>query len=216
MAGRASPGLQVGSLNVIIAAIANRCSKPAPGRQQEDTLVPCGPGVERLEEEVESLFPTARRLVVTSDTLGNWRDVQAALESVERGEVDIIIGTQIICWAPSLLHLTLVIGVDADLGLKAVMCERASAHSNFYSRSVVVQGVPSWQEVCFFRHTVPTIFYSRFRHYDRDAFVEREINMREQHHWPPFARLASLIISGKDLARVDRAAKDIRKNIATN
>ena len=186
--------------------------KACPSCQQEDTLVACGPGVERLEEEVESLFPEARRLVVTSDTLGNWRDVQAALESVERGEVDIIIGTQIIAKGHHFPHLTLVISVDADLGLEGGDVRAGERTFQLLQQVGGRAGRAELAGSVFLQtHCANNFLFQTLVNNDRDAFVEREINMREQHHWPPFARLASLIISGKDLARVDRAAKDIRK-----
>ena len=80
-------------------------------------MVACGPGVERISDEVGLLFPEARRAIVTSDTL--WSPAKAAefVGRMEAGEIDIVIGTQLITKGYHFPELTLVGVVDADLGL---------------------------------------------------------------------------------------------------
>src|SRR6201990_2623698 len=77
----------------------------------------CGPGVERLAEEAAVLFPEARRMIITSDTVGGPRQTTELIRMVTEREVDLIIGTQIIAKGHHFPHLTLVGVVDADLGL---------------------------------------------------------------------------------------------------
>jgi primosomal protein N' (replication factor Y) (superfamily II helicase) len=88
-----------------------------PECKDEDALVACGPGVERVADEVKLRFPDARTAIVTSDTL--WSPARAAefVENVEGGLVDIIIGTQLVTKGYHFPNLTLVGVVDADLGL---------------------------------------------------------------------------------------------------
>src|SRR3546814_17668487 len=82
-------------------------------------LVACGPGVERVADEVSLRFPEARVAIVTSDTL--WSPAKAAefVDNVEGGLVDILIGTQLVTTGYHFPNLTLVGVVDADLGLDA-------------------------------------------------------------------------------------------------
>ena len=88
-----------------------------PNCGAEESLVAIGPGVERLQEEVLDRFPNARTLVMSSDMLGGWERVRAELGAIERGEVDIIVGTQLVAKGHNFPGLSLVGVVDADLGL---------------------------------------------------------------------------------------------------
>ena len=88
-----------------------------PECKEEDALVACGPGVERIADEVAALFPDARTAIVTSDTI--WSPAKAAefVARMEGGEIDIVIGTQLVTKGYHFPNLTLVGVVDADLGL---------------------------------------------------------------------------------------------------
>ena len=88
-----------------------------PECDAEHSLVPIGPGVERIQEEVAELFPEARRLVMASDTIPGPAAAAEAARQIEAREVDLIIGTQIVAKGWHFPHLTLVGVVDADLGL---------------------------------------------------------------------------------------------------
>ncbi len=186
--------------------------KECPECHTPESLAPCGPGVERIEDEVKSLFPEARTLVVASDSLGGWKHVQNAMESITRGEVDIIIGTQIIAKGHHFPMLTLVVGVDADLGLDG---GDVRAGERTFQLLQQVGGRAGRAErpgtVLLQTHCANNFLFQTLSQNDRATFVEREIEMRERHHWPPFARLAALIITGKDLFRVEHAAQEIRR-----
>jgi primosomal protein N' (replication factor Y) len=83
----------------------------------EDNFVACGPGVERLAEEAREFFPEARIELFTSDSLMNREEATAAVERMEVGDIDILIGTQMAAKGHHFPKLTLVAVVDADLGL---------------------------------------------------------------------------------------------------
>ncbi|HSO41308.1 MAG TPA: primosomal protein N', partial [Rhodospirillales bacterium] len=93
---------------------------PLPGQcpacAGTDTLAACGPGVERLAEEVAQVFPEARLALATSDTLKGPAATADLVRRMEAGEIDIVIGTQIIAKGYHFPQLALVGVVDADLG----------------------------------------------------------------------------------------------------
>jgi primosomal protein N' (replication factor Y) len=94
-----------------------RRPEACPACGAAETLVAIGPGVERLQEEVLERFPQARTLVLSSDMLGGTPRIRAELEAIARGEVDIIVGTQLVAKGHNFPGLSLVGVVDADLGL---------------------------------------------------------------------------------------------------
>ena len=92
--------------------------RACPSCAAADSLTPCGPGVERVEEEAAALWPEARRLVLSSDLTGGTGALAEGLEKVARGEVDIVVGTQLVAKGFNFPQLQLVVVVDADLGLE--------------------------------------------------------------------------------------------------
>ncbi|MEP2550989.1 MAG: primosomal protein N', partial [Marinomonas sp.] len=89
-----------------------------PDCGEPDCLVACGPGVERIADEVAEILPEARVMVATSDTLGSPERAAAFIAAAEEGAVDVIVGTQLVTKGFHFPELTLVGVVDADLGLE--------------------------------------------------------------------------------------------------
>lgn len=182
-----------------------------PQCNDKESFVACGPGVERLEEEVAQLFPDAKRLIVTSDTLTSWKCVQDALHKMSEREYDIMIGTQIVAKGHHFPYLTLVVVVDADLGLDGGDMRAAERTFQILQQ---VSGRAGRAEhpgsVILQTHCVDNFIFSFLQKNDREGFLEHEIEIRQTHHWPPFSRLAALIVSGKNLINVEKAAKEIR------
>ena len=81
-----------------------------------DSLVPVGPGIERVAEEAEARFPDARKVILSSD-MGSNAQIRDRFAEIERGEYDLIIGTQLVAKGHHFEKLTLVGVLDADLGL---------------------------------------------------------------------------------------------------
>jgi primosomal protein N' (replication factor Y) len=164
-----------------------------------DSFVALGPGVERLEEEVRALFPEARVLVLSSDLAGGVERLRAELEAVTRGEIDVVIGTQLVAKGHHFPQLALVGVIDADLGLG--WGDPRAAERTFQLLHQVVgragraaaagRGILQTHQP---EHPVMTALIAG----DRDAFYDREIAAREEAGLPPFGRLGSLIVSAAD------------------
>ena len=84
---------------------------------EEETLISCGPGVERIEEEIMGYFPEVKIEILSSDTVKNPQAMSALLEKIQNSEIDIIIGTQMISKGYNFKNLTLVGIIDADMSL---------------------------------------------------------------------------------------------------
>lgn len=177
----------------------------------EESFAACGPGVERVEEEAKLLFPEARALVVASDTIGGWKQAQQALADVSARKYDLIVGTQMVAKGHHFPFLTLVVVVDADLGLEG---GDVRAGERCFQILQQVGGRAGRAErpgsVILQTHCADNFIFGALAKNDRDGFMAHEIAMRARHRWPPFARLAALVLSGRDLESVNRAAQDIR------
>ena len=177
------------------------CTIPSkcPQCADTDSLVACGPGVERIAEEVQEYFPTARSFILASDITDTHDKLLSALQSIRDGGVDIIIGTQIMAKGHHFPKITCVGIVDADLGLSGGdlrATERSfqllhqvagRAGREQLKGHVYVQTYNAGQRVM-----------QMLASDDRDGFMEVEATERARANMPPVSRLAALIITGKN------------------
>ncbi len=177
-----------------------------------DHLVACGPGVERIAEEVDGHFGDARTIVLSSDLLGGVRRLRLELESVAKGEADIVIGTQLVAKGHHFPNMTLVGIVDADLGLASGDPRAAERTFQLLSQVTGRAGrtgrhsrglLQTYQPM----HPVMQAIASG----DRETFYAREIEERARAGLPPFGRLAALIVSATDRAMAESHARDLRR-----
>jgi primosomal protein N' (replication factor Y) len=170
-----------------------------PKCQAADSFVACGPGVERLAEEAAALFPDARVLVLSSDLIASVERMQEELADISEGRVDIIIGTQLVAKGHHFPRLNLVGVVDADMGLGHGDPRAAERTFQLLHQVFGRAGREAGQGHGFLQthqpeHPVMRALIAG----DREAFYATEIETRERFGYPPFGRLASLIISGPD------------------
>src|SRR5215472_3025880 len=172
----------------------------------------CGPGVERLAEETAALFPAARLALLTSDTLGGPRSVAAAIDRILRQEVDLLIGTQIVAKGHHFPMLTLVGVVDADLGLSGGDLRAAERTYQLLHQVAGRAGRAERAGQVLLQtyepeHPVMRALVAD----DRDGLIAHEMAERQAAGMPPFGRLAALILSGMDVALLDRFARELAR-----
>ncbi len=173
-----------------------------------DCLVACGPGVERIADEVAELMPEARVAMVTSDTLSSPGKVAEFVEMAESGAIDVIVGTQLVTKGYHFPQLTLVGVVDADLGLEGGDLRAAE---RTYQQVAQVggragRGEKPGEVMIQTRHP-ETAVIAALAAYDRDAFYAAETEARRDAGAPPFGRWAAIIVSSEDEAEAREAAR---------
>jgi primosomal protein N' (replication factor Y) (superfamily II helicase) len=164
-----------------------------------DSLVACGPGVERLEEEAHALFPDKRVLILSSDLIASIEKMREEFKDIEEGRVDIIIGTQLVAKGHHFPKLNLVGVVDADLGLGSGDPRAAERTFQLLHQVVGRAGREAGRGIGLLQthqpeHPVMKALIAQ----DREAFYESEIEVRERVSYPPFGRLASLLVTGPE------------------
>ncbi len=177
-----------------------------------DSLTACGPGVERVYEEITQHFPDARTVVLASDTAEDHEKLRAILEGIRDHDYDIIIGTQIIAKGHHFPKLTLVGVIDADLGLQGGDLRAAERTYQLLHQVAGRAGREDLQGHAYLQTYFPQnkVMQALAAH-GRDAFLEVESDEREQAGMPPFTRLAGIIVSGKDEQMVMDVARDLGK-----
>lgn len=188
---------------------SERMPESCPKCAAKDSLVPIGPGVERIAEEVKAMFPQARTLVLASDTAGDdGTALYQALEAIRNHSVDVIIGTQIIAKGHHFPKLTLVGVVDADLGLTGGDLRASERTWQLLHQVAGRAGREQAPGKVLLQTYMPEnrVMQSLTVH-DRDAFVAVELEERAQAQMPPFARLAAVIVSGTNPAKAEATAR---------
>ncbi len=180
-----------------------------PECEDVDSLAPCGPGIERIEEEVKYHFPEARVAVLSSDSADDTHGLRAILGQMRKHELDIIIGTQILAKGHHFPKLATVGVVDADLGLHGGDLRAAERSYQLLhqvagraGREKGVEGhvyLQSWNPEARVIQALATG--------ERDTFLDVEAQERKLAHMPPYARLGAIIVSGTNEREVEGFAR---------
>src|SRR5579871_5373611 len=173
-----------------------------------ETFAPIGPGVERLEQEAAELFPNSRILVLSSDLVESVDKLRQELDEVAEGRFDLIIGTQLVAKGHHFPKLNLVGIVDADLGLANGDPRAAERTFQLLHQVAGRAGREEGRGYGFLQthqpnHPVMKALIAG----DREAFYASEIAARESAGYPPFGRLASLVISSGEKASAEGFAR---------
>ena len=194
------------------------------GCDEVGQLVACGPGIERVTEEIAEYFPQARLAVLSSDHAsidgavigGGAAALRALIQRLADGEADIIIGTQIIAKGHHFPKLSMVGVVDADLGLGN---GDLRASETTYQMLLQVAGRAGRDKIAgrvmLQSHMPEHAVLQALKAGDRDRFLHSEADARQQAAMPPFGRLAALIVSAPDFALANNFVQALARKIPT-
>lgn len=191
-----------------LTGFSMRMPRECPNCKTEDSLTSVGPGVERVAEEAQEVFPEARVEIFSSDTAGNPAEIAARLKRMEDGEIDILVGTQMVVKGHNFPRLTFVGVVDGDLGLAG---GDPRAGERTYQTLVQVAGRAGRADkpgrALIQTHQPEHEALVALAAGDREMFIGVELAMREMLGLPPFGRLAAVIFSGPDAKKTDELAR---------
>jgi len=199
--------------------VCHQCgeTKPLPNTcpscEAEDKLAAVGPGVERLAEEAQALFPDARLAVLSSDIFGSARAIKAEIETIASGGADLIIGTQLVAKGHNFPLLTLVGVIDADLGLQGSDL-RAAERTFQLMRQVAGRAgradKPGQALMQTYQPEHPVI--RAILSGDEQDFWAAEAGERRAAGVPPYGRLAGIILSSTDVQEVFDLGNALARN----
>ena len=184
-----------------------------PACNAVDALAPCGPGVERVAEEARNRWPNVRTEILSSDTAPNPAMMRALLEAMRDGEIDILIATQVAAKGHHFPNLTLVGVVDADMGLSGGDLRAAERTYQLLSQVTGRAGraeKPGRALMQTYQPHAPV--FQALKTGDRDAFLAAEAEGRYALSFPPFGRLAAIILKSRDETALAAAAEELRRS----
>ncbi len=187
--------------------------KRCPKCEAEDSLVACGPGVERIAEEVAERFPEARTVLLSSDLVPGLTEMRQLIHKIEAGEADIIIGTQIVAKGHHFPDLATVGIVDGDLGLAQGADPRAGERTFQLLHQVTGRAGRAFArgrglvQTHMPEHPVMQAIIAS----DREAFLNHEIRVRQSALLPPFGRLVALVVSARHREVAEGFAREVAR-----
>ena len=179
---------------------------------EADSLVACGPGVERVAEEVAQRFPEARLALLSSDLIPGLVEMREIIKGIAAGETDIIIGTQMVAKGHHFPNLALVGIVDGDMGLAQGADPRAGERTFQLLHQVTGRAGRTFARGRGFiqTHNPDNPVMAAIISGDREAFVTREIEQRQRGMLPPYGRLAAIVISAREKEMAELVAREVR------
>ena len=159
----------------------------------------CGPGVERIEEELEKKYPNKKIKIFSSDTLNKKKTSEDLIKKIENNKIDILVGTQLISKGFHFPRLNCIVVVDVDFSSHGYDLRSAEKNIQLYhqlSGRAGREGSPS--TIYFQTYTPEDEILLNISKNNPHKFLLAEIELRKQNKLPPFYRFISIIISGKD------------------
>ena len=175
-----------------------------------------GPGVEKIAEEVKSLFPNQKTIIFSSDTM-NKASGKNILDKIILGEINILVGTQLISKGFHFPNLNCIVVVDIDLTLHGHDLRSAEKNLQLYHQLSGRAGRTGKPATVYFQtYNIQSDKISQITNSNPDIFLEKELVLRKKNNLPPFERFISIILSGKNQKKIESFAYELKKKLNDN
>jgi primosomal protein N' (replication factor Y) len=176
-----------------VTSIKHTC----PECSADDSMLPCGPGIERIAEEVAQKFPSARLQLMTKEELRSDADIQNILSKIANREIDILIGTQVITKGYHFPHLSLIGVIDADIALGGGDLRGSERTFQLLHQVSGRAGRAETTGTVYFQTYNPeSKLLDMLTRHEFDNFISYELSTREASSMPPFSKMAAILLSG--------------------
>ena len=177
-------------------------------------LLFCGPGVERIFLELKKIYPNKKIEIFSSDTLEKNKSTNALLKKVEKKKIDILIGTQLLSKGFHFPKLNCIVVVDSDFSSHGYDLRSAEKNIQLYHQLSGRAGREGDISTIYFQTYTPNdeILLNISKN-NPHAFLQKELLLRKEKKLPPFYRLISLIISGKNEPLIMKFAINIKSQL---
>lgn len=188
-----------------------------PNCSIENSIIFFGPGVEKVENEISELFPKRNTVIITSDTIQSTKKIKEITQKISAGEIDIIIGTQIITKGYDFPNLNLIGVLDADASLFGANFRSTERTHQLLTQVVGRAGRrETIGKAIIQTYTPENIIIQAMKNNNKQQLIEFEKENRKFAELPPYGKLAMIILSGQNEMLVYSKAKEIIKSMPPN
>jgi len=181
---------------------------------QKCDLLFCGPGVERIFAELKKIYPNKKIEIFSSDTLTKNISSDTLIKKVEKKKIDILVGTQLLSKGFHFPKLNCIVVVDGDFSSHGYDLRSAEKNVQLYHQLSGRAGREGNISTIFFQtYTPDDEVLLNISKNDPHTFLQKELLLRKEKKLPPFYRLISIIISGKNELLIMKFATDIKSKL---
>ena len=176
-----------------------------------------GPGVEKIFEELNEIFPNKNIRIFSSDYLKTKEKTKKFFKEISENKIDILIGTQMISKGFNFPKLNCIVVIDADFSGRGYDLRTTEKNIQLYHQLSGRAGRFSSESLILYQTLTPQDFtLNELIKNKSEKLLRNELNLREKNKLPPFIRLISIIVSSKDRSLSLQGAREIKiklKNI---
>ena len=170
-----------------------------------------GPGVEKIYEEVEQIFPQKKIRIFSSDYLKSKKKTKNFFKEINEKKIDILIGTQMISKGFNFPKLNCIVVIDADFSGRGYDLRTTEKNIQLYHQLSGRAGRFSSESLIIYQTLSPKdVILNELIKNKSEELLQNELQIREKNKLPPFTRLVSLIISSKDRSLSLQGAREIK------
>ncbi len=175
-----------------------------------------GPGVEKIFSELKNIFPEKKISILSSDFLTKKKETLNLLKDIEKNNINILVGTQLISKGFNFPNLNCIVVVDADFSGMGFDLRSAEKNIQLYNQLSGRAGRFSKDSLIIYQTFNPKdeILKNILKN-EQERFLEEEIFLRKQKNLPPFVRLIAFIISSKNEREGFLEAQKIKKMLSS-
>ncbi len=185
--------------------LLNEC----PSCKQKETWKFYGLGIEKIQQEIQTLFPDKKVVLLSSD---KTETIDETMKQMENSEIDILIGTQILAQGCHFPNLTLVGIIQGDIGIHAGDIRNTERMYQLISQ---VKGrcgrADKPGKVIIQTNDVKHPLLKSIADENIIEWLDHELQLRKMHHLPPFTRMIRIIIGAKSSKFIEEVARKIKK-----
>ena len=174
----------------------------------------CGPGVERIAEELKIQFPKKKISIFSSDTLKK-KDSKIIIGKIENRKIDILVGTQLISKGFHFAKLNCIVVIDADFSSHGYDLRSAEKNIQLYHQLSGRAGRENIKSTIYFQtYTPKDEMFKNIANKNTHIFLNKEIELRKKNKLPPFYRFISFIVTGKKENETEIEALKLKKYLS--
>ena len=174
----------------------------------------CGPGVERIAEELKIQFPKKKISIFSSDTLKK-KDSKIIIGKIENRKIDILVGTQLISKGFHFAKLNCIVVIDADFSSHGYDLRSAEKNIQLYHQLSGRAGRENVKSTIYFQtYTPKDEMFKNIANKNTHIFLNKEIELRKKNKLPPFYRFISFIVTGKKENETEIEALKLKKYLS--
>ena len=173
-----------------------------------------GLGVERVLDEAKLLFPNEKISIFSSDTM-NRASSKKTLEKILKGEINILIGTQIISKGFHFPNLNCIVILDIDLTSQGHDLRSAEKNLQLYHQLSGRAGRTGKPATVYFQtYDLKSEVINQMTNEDPFIFLNRELELRKKNNLPPFERFISLILTSSNEKKLEKESLNLKEYLS--